>query len=371
MSVSLSGGLPCPLSGSPAEDLRAEHAVAVGVLAEKQLRIHTLDQQAVTWCFAVDYLEGADFTISKPDNYELWRTLRLEFWPGPQLGWEDLNPENLEVRYRAIFDSRPASSGVDVGTFWLYRRIGYNARVLFLAHFDWEVVKSSFKFGVFEMLGSAAWAGGQAAEIAITQTRLINYAEIWGNWVLAQNFVFAFSAVSTLSDGAMASISEAISHGRKILSQYYAVMVYKWGGLVSAFLAAVLLAVGPRFILGASGPDFVRAANYAVPLLIWGAIQYPSWVGDNVQLGSNKPYLKSTLVAGEQIIRIVLAWVLLQRFQVAALVIAYFVGLLTKDFVAYFVNHRLCFPHPGSATDVRLTPESDMTPKSMAPVELL
>src|SRR5512143_2392157 len=227
---------------------------------------------------------------------------------------------------------------------WLYRRIGLNARVLFLAHFDWEPVAKSFRFGVFEMLGSAAWSVGQAAEIWITQARMINYAEIWGNWVLAQNFVFAFSAVSTLSDGAMASISEAISHGRKILSQYYAVMVYKWGGLVSAFLAAVLLAVGPRFILGASGPDFVRAANYAVPLLIWGAIQYPSWVGDNVQLGSNKPYLKSTLVAGEQIIRIVLAWVLLQRFQVAALVIAYFVGLLTKDFVAYFVNHRLCFP---------------------------
>ena len=226
----------------------------------------------------------------------------------------------------------------------LYQRIGLNARVLFLAHFDWEPVAKSFRFGVFEMLGSAAWSVGQAAEVWITQARMINYAEIWGNWVLAQNFVFAFSAVSTLSDGAMASISEAISHGRKILSQYYAVMVYKWGGLISAFLAAVLLAVGPRFILGASGPDFVRAANYAVPLLIWGAIQYPSWVGDNVQLGSNKPYLKSTLVAGEQIIRIVLAWVLLQRFQVAALVIAYFVGLLTKDFVAYFVNHRLCFP---------------------------
>ncbi|HEX8990110.1 MAG TPA: lipopolysaccharide biosynthesis protein [Anaerolineales bacterium] len=227
---------------------------------------------------------------------------------------------------------------------WLYRRIGLNARILFLAHFDWDTVVKSFRFGVFEMLGSAAWSVGQAAEIWITQARMLDYAEIWGNWVLAQNLVFAFSVVSTVSDASMASISEAISHGRKILSQYYAVMVYKWGGLVSAFLAAVLLAVGPRFILGASGADFARAASYAVPLLIWGAIQYPSWVGDNVQLGSNKPYLKSTLVTGEQIIRIVLAWVLLQRFQVAALVIAYFVGLLTKDFVAYFVNHRLCFP---------------------------
>ncbi len=228
--------------------------------------------------------------------------------------------------------------------YWLYRRIGLNVRVLFLAHFDLEIVKDSFRFGVFEMLGSAAWSGGQAAEIWITQARLINYAEIWGNWVLAQNFVFAFNVVTTVTDGTMPSISEAISHGRKILSQYYTVMMYKWGGMISAFLAAVLLAVGPRFILGASGPDFARAATYAVPLLIWGAIQYPSWVGDQVQLGSNKPYIKSGLVAAEQVLRVILALVLLERFQVNALIIAYFVGLLTKDFVAYFVNDKLCFP---------------------------
>lgn len=227
---------------------------------------------------------------------------------------------------------------------WLYRRIGLNARVLFLAHFDWDVVVKSFRFGVFEMLGSAAWSAGQAAEVWITQARLVNYAEIWGNWALAQNFVFAYNVVSTLTDGTMASISEAISHGRKLLSQYYAVMIYKWGGMMSGFLAAVLLAVGPRFILGASGIEFERAALYAVPLLIWGAIQYPSWVGDQVQLGSNKPYLKSALVTGEQIIRVILALILVSRFQVNALIIAYFVGLLTKDFVAYFVNDKLCYP---------------------------
>jgi O-antigen/teichoic acid export membrane protein len=227
---------------------------------------------------------------------------------------------------------------------WLYRRIGLNARVLFLAHFDWDVVKKSFRFGVFEMLGSAAWSAGQAAEIWITQARLVNYAEIWGNWALAQNFVFAFNVVSTLTDGTMASISEAISHGRKILSQYYSVMIYKWGGMMSAFLAAVLLAVGPRFILGASGADFARGAAYAVPLLIWGAVQYPSWVGDQVQLGSNKPYLKSIMITMEQTIRVILALVLLQQFQINALIIAYFVGIMTKNILVYFVNHKLCFP---------------------------
>jgi len=226
----------------------------------------------------------------------------------------------------------------------LYRRVGYNPRVLFLAHFDWEVVVSSFKFGVFEMLGSLAWAVGQAAEIWITQARLINSAEIWGNWVLAQNFIFAFNVTQTLNDGAMPAISEAISHGKRVLSQYYSVMLYKWNGLVSFFLGAVLLAVADRFILGASGPEFVRAARYVTPLTIWGAFQYPSWVGDNVQLGSNRPYLKSALVFSEQLVRVVLALVLLERFQIDGLIIAYFIGLFGKGIAAYLINHKVCYP---------------------------
>jgi len=228
--------------------------------------------------------------------------------------------------------------------FWLYRKAGYNAQILFMAHFDWEVLKTSFKFGVFEMLGSAAWSFGQAAEIAITQARLINYAEIWGNWGMAQNFIFAFNVTQTLNDGVMPAISEAISSGKKILSQYYEVMAYKYNGLVSAFLAAVLLAVAPKFIIGASGIEFQRAAIYVIPLIIWGAFQYPSWVGDNIQLGSNKPYLKSILVFSEQLLRVILAWSLLQRYQVTALIIAYFVGLFAKGITAYIINHKVCFP---------------------------
>ena len=226
---------------------------------------------------------------------------------------------------------------------WLYKRAGYQSRILFLAHFDWEVIKNSFKFGVFEMLGSAAWSAGQAAEFWITQSRLINYAEIWGNWVLAQNFVFAFNVTQTLNDGVMPAISEAISNGKRTLSQYYTVMTYKYNGLASAFLGAVLLAVAPRFIIGASGMEFQRASVYAVPLVIWGAIQFPSWVGDIVQLGANKPYLKSIMVLSEQIVRVIFAWILLEKFQVNALIIAYFIGLLAKGISAYFVNNHYCY----------------------------
>jgi O-antigen/teichoic acid export membrane protein len=226
----------------------------------------------------------------------------------------------------------------------LYRRLGYNAGVLFLAHFDGDVVRKAFGFGIFEMLASAAWSAGQAAEIWITQSRLINYAEIWGNWVLAQNFLFAYQVLQTLTEGVMAAISEAVSHGKRILSTYYAAMAYKWGGLISAFIGAVLLAVAPSFLLGASGPEFQRSAVYVVPLAVWGAIQYLSWVGDNVQLGSNKPYLKTLLTIGEQSTRVFFIFVLLAFFQVPALIIAYFIGLLGKGIAAFLVNHKFCFP---------------------------
>ncbi len=227
---------------------------------------------------------------------------------------------------------------------WLYRRIGYNAGIIFLAHFDGDTIKSSFRFGVFEMLGSMAWAAGQAAEIAITQARLVNYAEIWGNWVMAQNFIFAFNIVAILFDGTMAAVSEAVSSGKRLLAQYYSVMMYKWGGLMSAFLGAVLLAVGPKFILGSTGAEFERAAVYIIPLAIWGAIQFPSWVGDQTQLGANKPWLKSALVFSEQCVRVLLAWILLERFQVTGLIIAYFIGLAAKGLAAYFINHKTCYP---------------------------
>ncbi len=227
---------------------------------------------------------------------------------------------------------------------FLYRRLGYSNGVLFLAHFDGETIRSSFRFGVFEMLGSVAWTAGQAAEIWITQVRLINYNEVWGNWGLAQNFIFAFQVMQTLYNNAMPAISEAITNGRRVLSQYYAAMSYKYGGLVCAFIGSALLAVADRFILGSLGPDFERGALLSMPLIIWGAIQYPSWVGDNVQLAANRPYLKAALVTGEQAIRVVLALVLLASYQIYALIIAYFIGLLAKSVAAYWINHRLCFP---------------------------
>lgn len=80
-----------------------------------------LDQQSITACFALDYHPGADFTIARPRDYDFWRNYRAGFWPGPQLGWEFVDPITLEVRCQNVFEA----PGSKVDDMWGFRRIFY------------------------------------------------------------------------------------------------------------------------------------------------------------------------------------------------------------------------------------------------------
>jgi len=76
-----------------------------------------MDMQAFTWCFAVDYLEGEDHTIPKPDRYDFWKTYQADFWPDRMLSWSGLVPHTLEpVTYSLFPDGKSFS-------LWKYRQI--------------------------------------------------------------------------------------------------------------------------------------------------------------------------------------------------------------------------------------------------------
>ena len=49
-------------------------------------------QQSLTYCFAVDFNEGADNTIPKPANYDFWSRYEPQFWPGRLLDWTYSQP---------------------------------------------------------------------------------------------------------------------------------------------------------------------------------------------------------------------------------------------------------------------------------------
>ncbi|WP_335979472.1 FAD-dependent oxidoreductase [Streptomyces sp. CA2R106] len=80
-----------------------------------------LDQQAVSWCFALEHRPGEDHTIDRPAEYAFWRDHRAAFWPGPQLGWAEVDPWDLSEYRRALFvdtSGRPDGFGL-----WDFRRV--------------------------------------------------------------------------------------------------------------------------------------------------------------------------------------------------------------------------------------------------------
>jgi len=79
------------------------------------------DQQAVSWCFALDHLPGEDHTVDKPARYAHWRDHHDPFWPGPQLSWDDIEPIGLARRTRPIFAGD--SDEPFVHDLWHYRRV--------------------------------------------------------------------------------------------------------------------------------------------------------------------------------------------------------------------------------------------------------
>ena len=82
-----------------------------------------LDQQAHSWCYAMDYFPGEDNTIPKPEDYDFWRGYQAEFWPGPQLGWCTPEPTDLRTVCRPIFDG--PTDAVYLEDLWHFRRILY------------------------------------------------------------------------------------------------------------------------------------------------------------------------------------------------------------------------------------------------------
>ncbi len=78
------------------------------------------NQQAITCCFAADYLDGQDHTIDRPAEYDFWRGYIPALnprWPGRLLDLTYCDPITLKPASRG-FDPRGAGHGL-----WVYRRI--------------------------------------------------------------------------------------------------------------------------------------------------------------------------------------------------------------------------------------------------------
>jgi hypothetical protein len=63
-----------------------------------------LDQQAITWCFPLEYRPGEDHTVERPGSYNHWKTHEAPFWPSPQLSWRKIDIRTMEAKENRIFE---------------------------------------------------------------------------------------------------------------------------------------------------------------------------------------------------------------------------------------------------------------------------
>jgi hypothetical protein len=82
-----------------------------------------LNQQAISFCYALSHHPGEDHTISRPNNYEFWATYEADFWGAPNLSWRHPHPITLEMRDRVLFDQDRKNKESLWETLWLFRQI--------------------------------------------------------------------------------------------------------------------------------------------------------------------------------------------------------------------------------------------------------
>jgi hypothetical protein len=80
----------------------AESAAATGELHALP-QADPMDQQALTWCFALDHRPDEDHTIDKPEHYATLRDLKLDFWPNRQFDWTVSDHVTHKPLQRALF----------------------------------------------------------------------------------------------------------------------------------------------------------------------------------------------------------------------------------------------------------------------------
>ncbi len=220
----------------------------------------------------------------------------------------------------------------------LYKHLGYALKPLVLPFFDGVVIRRALSFGARLTFGALAVPLGHFVQTALVTMFLINYGEVNANWAVAFAFTTAYGMLyAGLYDGLMPAMAQAYTQGYLTLVRYYIAQAFRYGMWFSVFILASLGAVAQRVILGALGTPYVRAAELVGPLLVWGALQWPAWAADRTLEAVGRPALRSWLTLGEQFVRLGLMALLIQRFQVWGLLIAYLVALPLKSLVAWHV----------------------------------
>jgi hypothetical protein len=105
-------GVEHVIGAEPQEETNEPHAVPGG---------NPRCQMAITWCYAIDHIEGENHTIERPEHYEFFKTSVPPHWPGPQLSFVALDYDTMgpwQHTFLPVVHGGPLWESL-----WLHRRM--------------------------------------------------------------------------------------------------------------------------------------------------------------------------------------------------------------------------------------------------------
>lgn len=115
-------GALLPLTGTEYA-VGAEHCDVHGELHGRSDHTDPRDQQALSWCFAMEHCPGANHTIARPERYDFWRSYIPPLtppWSGPLFAWSIIVGETHVPRVLPLVPWPEETPDMEL---WRYRRI--------------------------------------------------------------------------------------------------------------------------------------------------------------------------------------------------------------------------------------------------------
>jgi O-antigen/teichoic acid export membrane protein len=225
------------------------------------------------------------------------------------------------------------------------RLIGVPIRLLFLAQFDWRLVKRQFLFGGKIALGAEPMFLVRALETWVITRYFTDYNAWQGirDLLMAKMVELLFQFVGPFFGGSVPAVSEAYSAGKRRLTQYYVARFFQFGSLFSITIFSLMLAVGTVYI-HSLGPQWARAVPFLPIALLYGLIWPAVWTSDNVLKGAGRPLTLLALMYTEYGVRFALIILLVPRIGFLGLLVSGLSATLFKAVLSWTVNHFTLVP---------------------------
>ncbi|MEX2683490.1 MAG: lipopolysaccharide biosynthesis protein [Candidatus Sigynarchaeota archaeon] len=230
------------------------------------------------------------------------------------------------------------------GTFFftvgLFKKLKFSLSTIFRVDFTWAEFKETMKFGLKFMMGSVWVPGVWLWQMFLQSIYIKGYATENGYFNLVYTVGGIVSVVGLFMEGLLSGVSEAHSHGKKKLLELHTVQSLKWANYIAFFIVALLYMLGPRFIIGFSGKDWLPAIKFVPWVLIFQLLGPYSWSGDKMLTGAGLTGKLAICWVIEQVSRALLLLAFIPGFQMLGVLYAYIPALVAKNISLWLFIYR-------------------------------